>query len=315
MRDILTVTLNPALDLATDVPAVEPNRKLRCEAPRTDPGGGGINVSRAIGLLGGSSRCFVALGGSTGQQIETLLRQDGLDVIRHEAPGETRSSLAVTSKTNGEQYRFMLPGPTWYPLDSTAAEAGILEAARPGSLVVLSGSLPPGMPAQIMPDLCARLADDGAQVFVDTSGPALHRLATGAGARPHVLRMNHLEGSEIVGHPLASLDETADLASDLVERGAADIVIVAHGPEGSVLATSGERWHSRAADVPVRSKVGAGDTFVGGFALALAEERTLPDALGRAVAAGSAAVMTSGTLLCRPEDVARLIAHCPANPI
>ncbi|MBM1221230.1 1-phosphofructokinase family hexose kinase [Ponticoccus sp. SC2-23] len=315
MRDILTVTLNPSLDLAADVASVEPNQKLRCEMPHTDPGGGGTNVSRAIRLLGGMSRTFVALGGATGDRVEELLIEAGLDVIRHEAPDETRQSLVVTSKTTGDQYRFMLPGPKWFPLDSTAAEAAIVEAAKPDSLVVLSGSLPPGMPPQVMPDLCERLAEKGAQVVADTSGPALHLFASGEGPRPHVLRMNHFEGSEIVGHPLGDLKETADLASELIERGAADIVIVARGPEGSVLATKDQRLHSHAAEVPVRSKVGAGDTFVGSFTLSLAQGRPLDEALSHAVAAASAAVMTEGTLLCRPEDAARLIAHCPARPI
>lgn len=315
MRDILTVTFNPSLDLATDVASVEPNQKLRCETPHTDPGGGGTNVSRAIQLLGGQARTLVALGGATGDRVEALLSEAALDVIRHEAPGETRQSLVVTSKTTGDQYRFMLPGPKWFPMDSTAAEAAVVAAARPGGLVVLSGSLPPGMPAQVLPDLCERLAEKDVQVVADTSGPALHLFASGAVSRPHVLRMNHLEASEIAGHPLANLSETADLASELIEREAADIVIVARGPEGSVLATKGRRLHSHAADVPVRSKVGAGDTFVGCFTLALAQGRPLDEALSRAVAAASAAVMTEGTLLCRSEDAERLIAHCPARPI
>lgn len=315
MRDILTVTLNPSLDLATDVASVEPNQKLRCEAPHTDPGGGGTNVSRAIRLLGGQSRTFVALGGATGARVEDLLVEAGLTVIRHEAPDETRQSLVVTSKTTGDQYRFMLPGPKWFPMDSTAAEAAIVDAAEPGGLVVLSGSLPPGMPPQVLPDLCGRLGTKGTQVVADTSGPALHLFASGQGARPYVLRMNHFEASEIAGRMLANLSETADLASELIERGVAEIVIVARGPEGSVLATKDQRLHSHAASVPVRSKVGAGDTFVGSFTLSLAEGRPLDEALSRAVAAASAAVMTEGTLLCRPEDAARLIAHCPARPI
>ena len=315
MRDILTVTLNPALDLATEVGIVEANQKLRCDAPVTDPGGGGINVSRAIQLLGGTSRTFVALGGRNGDRIEELLETAGLTVIRHEAPGETRSSLAVLSKSSGDQYRFMLPGPNWFPLDATAVEAAVVEAASPGGLVVLSGSLPPGMPAQIMPDLCARLAEKGADVIADTSGPALHLFAHGETARPLVLRMNHFEASELAGHMLADLKESADFASELLDRGVAQMVIVARGPEGSILATREGRWHSHAADVPIRSKVGAGDTFVGTFTLSLAEGLPLPAALTRAVAAASAAVMTEGTLLCRPEDARRLIDHCPAGPI
>lgn len=315
MRDILTVTLNPALDLSTAVDHVAPGQKLRCDPAQTDPGGGGINVARAIKLLGGQARCLVALGGSTGQRIHDLLIAAGLDVIAHDVPGETRSSLAVTDRMTGEQYRIMLPGPAWFPIDTAAAEAAVLAAARPGELVVLSGSLPPGVPPALIPDLCQKLHERGAEAVVDTSGPALHLLAGGTEAGPKVLRMNHHEAEEVAGKPLRDLIDSADFAASLVARGAAEIVIVARGPEGSILASKDERLHSAAADVPVRSKVGAGDSFVGGFTLALANGHPLNEALSRGVAAASAAVMTEGTLLCRPEDANRLIPLCPSVPI
>lgn len=315
MRDILTVTLNPALDLSTAVDHVAPGQKLRCDPAQTDPGGGGINVARAIKLLGGQARCLVALGGSTGQRIHDLLIAAGLEVIDHIVPGETRSSLAVTDRKTGEQYRLMLPGPSWFPADTAAAEAAVLAAARPGGLVVLSGSLPPGVPPAMIPELCQRLRKKEAEAIVDTSGHALHLLARGTEAGPKVLRMNHHEADEIAGRPLRNLIESADFAASLVARGAAEIVIVARGPEGSILASKDERLHSAAADVPVRSKVGAGDSFVGGFTLALASGHPLNEALSRGVAAASAAVMTEGTLLCRPEDVERLLPMCPSNAI
>lgn len=315
MRDILTVTLNPALDLASEALRVIANEKLRCEPAHTDPGGGGINVSRAIQLLGGTSRCFVALGGTAGQRIGDLLAAANLDIIRHSVPGETRTSLAIADKTTGEQYRFMLPGPPWFPADVAGAEAAVMAAAKPGSLVVLSGSLPLGAPPALMADLATRLTGLGAEVIVDTSGPALHMLSKGTGPGPKVLRMNHFEAQDCAGRPLNSLTESADFAAGLAASGAAEMVIVARGPEGSILATPTQRWHSHAANVPVRSKVGAGDSFVGGFTLALAQGLDLPECLTRGVAAGSAAVMTEGTLLCRPEDATRLIPLCPTTPI
>jgi 6-phosphofructokinase 2 len=133
MRDILTVTLNPALDFATSVDSVVPGVKLRCGPPRTDPGGGGINVSRAIALLGGTSRCLVALGGRNGESLAELLRAAGIDLITHKAPGETRSSLSVRDEHRGEQYRFMLPGPAWGPGDVIDAERSIVDAAQPAA--------------------------------------------------------------------------------------------------------------------------------------------------------------------------------------
>jgi 6-phosphofructokinase 2 len=310
MRDVLTVTLNPALDLATGVDNVVPNVKLRCGPPRIDPGGGGINVSRAIALLGGTSRCLVALGGRNGETLAQLLRDAGIALVIHEAPGETRSSLSVADRHRGEQYRFMLPGPPWSPMDVIAAERTILDGSQEGGITVISGTLPPGVLAQIVPDLCGKLAAKGVEVIVDTSGPALHLLARAQGPAPHILRMNQEEADDLAGRRLLDIADSADFAQSLVRRGVAGTVIVARGPEGSVLVTDGQRIHSRAADVPVRSKVGAGDTFVGAFTLAHARGAPPEEALSRAVAAASAAVMTEGTALCRREDAERLFENC-----
>jgi 6-phosphofructokinase 2 len=180
---------------------------------------------------------------------------------------------------------------------------------------VISGTLPPGVLPQIVPDLCGRLRAKGSEVVVDISGPALHLLARAQGEAPDILRMNQEEADDLAGRRLRDIQDSADFAQSLVRRGVAGKVVVARGPEGSVLVTDRTRHHSRAADVPVRSKVGAGDTFVGAFTLALAQGEELPCALQRGVAAASAAVMTEGTALCRRDDAERLTELCPAVPV
>jgi 6-phosphofructokinase 2 len=316
MRDILTVTLNPALDLATEVDRIVPNVKLRCAPAVLDPGGGGINVSRAVKILGGSSRCLVVLGGHNGEHMAKLMTEAGLNLIVHPARGETRSSLSVLERATGEQFRFMLPGPEWSPLDVAAVTASVSAAAEPGGLAVISGSIPPGVPLSIPLDLARSLGARGVDVVVDTSGEPLRIMGEATDAAVHVLRMNHTEADELIGRPLRDLKDSADFAQSLVARGVARIVIVARDREGSVLAAGGGlRLHAPAADVPVKSKVGAGDTFVGAFTLALAAGRTLAEALTRGVAAASAAVMTDATRLCRREDAERLIAECAARAI
>ena len=114
---VLTLTLNPALDMATTVAAVVPDQKLRCSEPLLDPGGGGLNVSRAIAALGGESLALVALGGLTGDRLAGLIRRESVPFLALTAPGETRQSLTVTDASTGQQYRFMLPGPVWSEAD------------------------------------------------------------------------------------------------------------------------------------------------------------------------------------------------------
>ncbi|MFI0394726.1 1-phosphofructokinase family hexose kinase [Paracoccus jiaweipingae] len=305
---ILTVTLNPALDLSTGAAQVVPDIKLRCDPVVTDPGGGGINVSRAIAVMGGHSQAMVALGGATGQRIAEMLPQPGIDVIALPSPGETRQSLAVMDHNSGLQYRFVMPGPEWDAAQVQQALDGIRAAACRDGWVVLSGSNPPGVPADFARRLSQRLRHCGANLLVDTSGPALHQVAKADDAALAVLRMDEAEATELAARPLPDRKASADFASDLVASGVAQAVIVARGSDGNIVATPQGRWHAEAAKVDIISKVGAGDSFVAGFVLARARGMDPARAMGLGAAAASATCMTPATELCHAEDVAKLDA-------
>ena len=305
---ILTITLNPALDLTTSAPRVVPDGKLRCTAPRFDPGGGGINVSRAIRAMGGESTALVALGGTIGTRLAGLLADAGLPLLTLPAPGETRQSVTVDDKSLGQQYRFVMPGPEWSDTDVEAALQAAVAAARPDALVVLSGSNPPGVPAGFAARLAQRLQGSGARLVVDTSGEALAMAAAVIDRRVEILRMDDAEAEGLAGHPLPWRLDTARFAAGLVASGAAHAVIVARGRDGNIIATREGIWHAEAARVPVVSKVGAGDSFLAGFVLGYARGWPVPEALGLAAAAASATVQTPATELCLPEDVERLFA-------
>lgn len=306
MHDILTVTFNPALDIATSVGHVTAGVKLRCATPTFDPGGGGINVARAIRKLGGNARAFVALGGDTGDHVHLLLKEAGIPLVVHPAPGHTRQSLAVMDEGLGDQYRFMLPGPEWSAAEIEKAVQVIKETATPGGYVVLSGSGPAGVGPELFTSLCEALTNDGRRIIIDTSGKPLAYISAGHASRPYVLRMDQGEAEGLAARALRSKVETAAFARELHDRGAAEIVIIARGAEGSVLTTSDASYFVAAASVEVKSRVGAGDSFVGGFTYGLAVNRPLLEALQMGSAAASAAVMTEGTELCRKEDADRL---------
>ncbi|TJZ90501.1 1-phosphofructokinase family hexose kinase [Paracoccus gahaiensis] len=299
---ILTVTLNPALDLSTAADAVVPDLKLRCDKPRIDPGGGGINVSRAIQIVGGQSTAIVALGGATGTRMADMLKAAGLKLLRLTAPGETRQSLAVTDRATGGQYRFVLPGPEWHMAQVATAIAAIAEAALAGGWVVVSGSNPPGVVPGFEQMLTVRLKDGRAKLLVDTSGEALRAMA-GSSIPVDVLRMDSHEAEGLAGRPLPLRSDSAGFAANLVRDGAARAVIVARGADGSVIAGLDGAWHAATAPVSVVSAVGAGDSFVAGFVLAMARDWPVQEALALGTAAASAAVMTPATELCHASDV------------
>ena len=310
---ILTLTLNPALDMATEVPEIVAGAKLRCTDPLLDPGGGGLNVSRAIRALGGDSLALVAIGGLTGDRLAGLIREAGVTFLSILGPGETRQTLNVTEEATGKQFRFMLPGPVWGEAERARVFTLLRATARPGGLSVISGSQPPGVPA----DFPAQLAESmpGSRVVLDTSGKPLSEAVRNPIPGLEVLRMDTEEAESLTGHALESRADTADFAQELVRKGVAKHVVVARGSDGNVLATAERRLFSPAPKVRVKSTVGAGDSFVAALVLAMARGQDAAEALAMGAAAAAAAVMTDATQLCRPEDVMRLRPDTTATEV
>ena len=304
---ILTITLNPTVDYCTTADGVVPNVKLRCTEPQIDPGGGGINVARAVRLLGGQATALVAIGASTGANLLQLLALEGVPTVAFQGPGETRQSMSVINQKNMDQYRFVMPGPIWREDDVPRALNSVDQSTGEDTLVVLSGSQPPGVAKDFPSILAAHVAGRQARLIVDTSGPALFHLAERPHDALHVLRMDGPEGEELAGKPLPTREDTAEFAQGLVQSGVAKVVIVARGADGSVLASADGNWHSVGPTVEVVSKVGAGDSFVGAFTLALAGAEPFEECLRWGVAAASAAVMSDATRLCDRATTERLL--------
>lgn len=292
---ILTVTLNPALDVTTSVDRLQPQHKLRCSTPRYDAGGGGANVSRAIKRLGGTSCAFVALAGAMGHQYRDILMATGIDSEIWETDGETRFSLTVMEDASGEHFRFVLPGPKL-----ETGQAGKLLAKLAATIasgyrfVVASGSLPPGLPQDYYGKVARLTREAGAAFVIDAAGPALAATFT---ERPYLVRLNHREAQELIG---GDNSEAAahKLTEDLIGRRVADVVVVTVGEKGALVAADSKRLRIYPPRVQVLSSVGAGDSFVGALVLGLARGWPLEDACRYGVAAATSAVTTPATELC-----------------
>lgn len=302
-RPIVTVTVNPALDISTHVPRLAPQIKLRCGPPRLDAGGGGVNVSRVVRELGGDSIAFVALGGATGAQLQSMLATLGVRTETFPVVGETRTSFTIMENETSQHYRFVLPGPMQDPGIAAAMTAAILATIAPHAIVVLSGSLLPGLPRSFYADLIRAARSAGASVMLDSHGEELRAALAG---RPDILRLNHIEAAELLGADLHG--DAAASCRLLLARNVADMVLVAQGSDGTALGTrQGIHW-THPPHVEVNSSVGAGDSFVGGFVLALANGESPVEACRLGTAAAAAAVLTDGTKLCerRVTDAMRL---------
>ncbi|MEQ8818627.1 MAG: 1-phosphofructokinase family hexose kinase [Sumerlaeia bacterium] len=306
-QSILTLTLNPAIDKSVEVDHVVDEKKLRCGKPRFEAGGGGLNVSRAILQLGGTSKTVYTSGGPTGQLLANLLEEAGLDKHRIDIHGLTRENLTVLETSTNRQFRFNTPGAemTREELDhAIAAVLGREEGADKPDFLVASGSLPPGVPAGFYAEMSRRAADEGIKVIVDTSGEALRRVSESG--RCYLLKPNFAELQTLVGRELEDDDAIVKAARDLIGKGVSEIIIVSLGSAGALAVSHDLCERVPAPTVQIRSRVGAGDSTVAGFVLALARGKDLHHAVRFGVAAGAACVMTPGTELCRREDTEHL---------
>jgi 6-phosphofructokinase 2 len=304
--------MNPALDESTSVPYVLPDRKLRCQPPVYEPGGGGINVARAIRKLGGEALACFPVAGPAGGLLTQLLDAEG---VRYEALPVVqwiRENVNVLEEVSGRQFRFCMPGPTLGDAEWPRFLDWLRGLRPPPGFVVTSGSLPPGVPVDFYAQVAAAARGMRSRLVLDTSGAPLARAAD-QGA--YLLKPSLQEFQAMVGRSDTDATRLADLAAGVVARGWCEVLVLSLGAGGALWVTASERERLAAPTVRVRSSVGAGDSMVAGIVLSLARGRPLREAVRFGVAAGAAAVMNPGTALCRREDAERLVAEISSAPV
>jgi 6-phosphofructokinase 2 len=301
MARILSISLNPAIDVSSEAETVRTTHKVRTSNQSFDPGGGGVNVARVITELGGDVELLYLAGGFTGVLLDELVRQSVGRCHRIAISGNTRISFTVQERQTGLEYRFVASGPTVGGAELAACLAAIRDSEF--DYLVASGSLPAGAPDDYLAEVAKTVVSKNARFVLDSSGPGLK--TTLALSRAFLLKPNLDELEDLVGHRLDG--KTAKVAAvDLVRRGKADIVALTMGAAGVILATRDRVIEVPALKVTVRSSVGAGDSFLGALTLAVSDGRDAEDALAFGLAAGAAALLRPGTRLCSHEAVHRL---------
>lgn len=301
---IVTLTVNPALDVTVGVGRLVADRKLRTREPVIAPGGGGVNVARAARRLGADVLAVLTSGGATGERHHELLRAEGVDTRAVPVGDDTRENVSIDEAETGAQYRLVLPGPRLTDSEWGACLDAIVEEVGPGDVVVASGSLAPGAPV----DLYARVARiaraAGAMAVVDASGEPLGAALTEG---VDLVKPSRRELEELTGLDLADEPEQERAAAELVADGRAGAVALSLGGDGALLATPAGVSRGRAIEVERRSTIGAGDSFLAALVIRLAAGDAPGSALDWALAAGAAATLRPGTELCDPADVERLL--------
>ncbi|MFF8608886.1 1-phosphofructokinase [Streptomyces sp. NPDC015346] len=292
---ILTVTPNPSLDRTYEVPALERGEVLRASAERMDPGGKGVNVSRAVAAAGHRTVAVVPLGGAPGALVAQLLAEQGIEVAPVPVAGHTRSNIAL-AEPDGTLTKVNAPGPELTSDESETLLSTVGAYSPAADWIACCGSLPRGLAPEWYAELVTRAHGAGARIALDTSGPSL--LAALA-AHPDVVKPNADELAQAVGRPLATVGDAVKAAEELRERGAG-AVLASLGADGQLLVSGAGTWYATAAVDVVRSNVGAGDASLAGFLAAGGEG---PDALAAAVAHGAAAVGLPGSEMPSPAHL------------
>lgn len=296
---ILTVTPNPSLDRTYEVPALDRGEVLRATAERMDPGGKGVNVSRAVAAAGRRTVAVLPLGGAPGALVAELLAGQGIEVAPVPVAGATRSNIAL-AEPDGTLTKINAPGPELTAAESESLLATVRTRIRtysgPAVWIACCGSLPRGLAPEWYAELVTRAHRAGARIALDTSGPSL---SAALREGPDVVKPNAEELARAVGRPLATVGDAVKAAEELRTCGARS-VLASLGADGQLLVSGAGTYFGSATVTAVRSNVGAGDASLAGFLAAGGEG---PDALASAVAHGAAAVQLPGSVMPSPGDL------------
>ena len=302
MPKIITLTFNPCIDKSTSVPFLEADKKLRCTPPKFEPGGGGINVARAIRKLGGETLAIYPSGGYSGKFLDELLIKEGIIVASIRTKAHTRENLIVLDESCNQQYRFGMPGPSITPSEWEQCLNTLM--MQETEYIVVSGSLPPGVPSDIMAKVAWQANQKKLKLIIDMPGP-LMKPALEEGV--YMIKPNLSELQELTGENV-SIESIETMSTKIIENGQSKLVVVSMGAEGASLASEDGFIKYTAPKVKKISTVGAGDSMVAGIVLKLSQGWPPSKAVAYGMACGSAATLNPGTELCHLKDVEELFS-------
>lgn len=307
MDTAATITLSPTIDYSIEVERLVPEEKLRSRMRAAEPGGGGIQVARALRRLGTSVEAIVTVGGSTGHALIEMLKVENLNVRPVWVKPETRPCFTVFVTSTGENYRLVAAAQPLAEYEYLPTLTRLQEIDRLPPYVVLSGSFPPGVPPEFLLDIARVTAERGSKLLVDTSGAALRAALD---AQVAVLKPSKEELAALVG---ADTDDpgfdVAAAAREVVGKGVGTVV-VSLGPDGAYACSAdGDDVWLTAPEVDVKSTVGAGDSMVAGLVAALSRGVPLEAAVRLAVACGTGTCLYPGSQLFTDDDIRDLLPH------
>ena len=304
MSKIITLTLNPCIDKTIWIDKLLPEKKLKAQHPEDEPGGGGINVSRAIKYLGYDSKAIYLNGSYFGNYFNELMDSEGLNYTAANIAANTRMNLMLIDKSTSLEYRIGMEGPIVSDAEIQNL-LSILQQINGYDFLVASGSFPPTIPSNFYAQIAKIVTKQNAKFIVDTSGEALQKTIQ---EKVFLLKPNLNELSLLCGiSEDASIEEILQATQKLLLQISCTVIVVSLGAEGAIIVTNNETHHIKPPNVTVKSTVGAGDCMVAGMTIALSKNLSWKEVLQYGVACGTAATLNSGKGLCKIEDFEMLL--------
>lgn len=308
---LLSLTPNPAVDQTVWLDTLQMDAVNRVRVAHLDPAGKGINASRMAHRLGWPTMALGFVAGGVGTLIESALDEEGVPHRFIRIDGQTRIDVVVVENALHRSTAIYGPGPEVGDAARDRLDAVLDRWFNAARVLLLAGSLPPGLPADYYAATIERARAAGLRVILDAAGEALEK---GIAARPHMIKPNIAEAEELLGRQLRDDMAVAGAARELVGRGV-ETVVISMGGAGAMCAKGNNVWRVIPPRVEVMSAVGSGDSFVAGMAIAFASGSDIVEGLRTGAAAGAATAMTPGTTLGAASDVARLIRAVRIEPL
>lgn len=303
MSKIITVTFSPSIDKSASVSAILTDNKMNCFSLISEPGGGGINVARVISRLGGNVEAIFPSGGYMGMFFNQLLESEKVSFVSVQTKNETRENYVILDQATNKQYRFGMPGVKLFD-NELKNIIQVIENHEKIDFIVVSGSLPPGIPLNIFDKLAKIANNKKAKLIVDTSGEAL-KSALNAGV--YLLKPNLEELRILMNIKDLESENIEILAKKLIQDYKCQIIVVSLGAKGAMLFSKEESHFIKPPKVKVKSTVGAGDSMVAGIVFGLSNNLNLKESLQYGIACGTATTMNLGSALCQKKEIEKLL--------
>jgi 1-phosphofructokinase len=312
MKDkVITITLNPSIDKTITVEKLTPYGLNRAISTRMDPGGKGINVARVLKNFGVDVMVSGLIAGDQGKLLKNYLKKSEIYTDFMETSGETRTNLKIIDESVNKTTEINESGFYVSHDDLMTFKRKFQSLLKDASIVVISGSVPPGVPSDFYAECISIAKTEGVKTLLDADGDTL---TEGLKAVPYAIKPNIHELELLGGCTFSNIKDIVNAVQKLIEEGI-EIAIVSMGPDGAIVANQHDVYKVDSWDVKVKSAVGAGDSMVGALAYSIVRNDSLFDIAKITTAAGTITATKAGTEICTLNEVLSSIKNVVVTKI